>query len=148
MVRTRFPTGEHLLNNGACSGGLLHDGVITSHSSATKWEGQDKPDLHPAAQDIYDQVRTVIEGEGRVVGGGHGQCAEALLLSDRLRQLDPSGTSISTLDHVRRAMDGAQMYTVQIGPDRRGNFEHNEYKPPCRSCEIALGMAGIHAHTG
>ncbi|MFF2308506.1 YwqJ-related putative deaminase [Streptomyces sp. NPDC058128] len=107
-----------------------------------------KPDLHPAARDIYDQVRTMIEGEGRVVGGGHGQCAEALLLSDRLRRLDPSGTSISTLDQVRRAMDGAQMYTVQIGPDRRGHFEHNEYKPPCRSSEIALGMAGIHAHTG
>ncbi|MCX5393854.1 YwqJ-related putative deaminase [Streptomyces sp. NBC_00094] len=127
---------------------MLHDGVVTSHSSATKGSGQDKPDLHPAAQDLYDQVKERLEGQGVHPGGGHGKCAEANLISDRLRHLDPTGTSISSLDHVREALKDAQMYTVQIGRDRQGLFDHNEYKPPCRSCEIALDMAGITAYTG
>ncbi|WSV44217.1 YwqJ-related putative deaminase [Streptomyces sp. NBC_01077] len=148
LAKTRFPVGEHLLKDNTCSGGLLHDGVVTSHTSATKFEGQDKPALHPAAQDLYDQVRARIESEGRRPGAGHGQCAEALLLSDRLHQLDPSGTSISTLDHVRERMAGAQMYSVQIGRDPRGVLAHNDYKEPCRSCEIALDMAGIGAYAG
>lgn len=148
MAKTHFPPGENLLKDGACSGSMLHDGVITSHSSATKGVDQEKPDLHPAAQDIYDQVKARIEGEGRFPGGGHGQCAEANLISDRLRHLDPTGTSISSLDDVREALKGAQMYTVQIGQDRKKLFDHNEYKPPCRSCGIALEMAGITAYTG
>ncbi|MFE7553097.1 YwqJ-related putative deaminase [Streptomyces gardneri] len=148
LAKTRFPVGEHLLKDNACSGALLHDGVITSHSSATKWEGKDKPDLHPAAQDIYDQVKARAEAEGRNTGAGHGKCAEANLISDRLRQLDPSGTSIRTPEQVREAMSGAQMYSVQIGPEPRGHYAHNDYKPPCPSCAVALDMAGIAAYAG
>ncbi|MFI1715762.1 YwqJ-related putative deaminase [Streptomyces sp. NPDC053513] len=148
LAKTRFPVGEHLVKDNACAGGLLHDGVVTSQTSATKFEGQAKPDLHPAVQDIYDQVKARIEGDGGRPGAGHGQCAEPLLLSDRLRQLDPSGTNISTIDHVRDAMNGAQMYTVQVGRDPRGILKHNDYKEPCRSCAIALDMAGITAYAG
>ncbi|MFD2010202.1 YwqJ-related putative deaminase [Streptomyces narbonensis] len=148
LAKTRFPVGEHLLKDNACSGSLLHDGVVTSHSSTTKWEGQDKPNLHPAAQDIYDQVKARADAAGERTGAGHGKCAEANLLSDRLRQLDPDGTSIRTLDQVREAMNGAQMYSVQIGKDPKGLLAHNDYKAPCPSCAVALDMAGIAAYAG
>ncbi len=148
LAKTRFPVGEHLLKDNSCSGGLLHDGVVTSHTSATQYEGKDKPDLHPGAQQVYDEVKAIHDSQGTRPGAGHGKCAEAMLLSDRLRQLDPSGTSLTTIDKVREAMAGAQMYSVQIGRDRRGLLQHNDYKEPCPSCAIALDITGINAYAG
>nr|WP_314613541.1 YwqJ-related putative deaminase [Streptomyces sp. DSM 40976] len=148
LAKTHFPPGTNLLD-GSCSGSLLHDGTVTSHSSATKGAGQKVPDLHPAMQSIYDDVKAQIEGEGRNPGAGHGKCAEANLVSDRLRSLDPDGTSIKSADDVREAMKGSQVYSVQIGEQVKPHpLGHGEYKPPCRSCEIAMDMAGVSAYTG
>ncbi|RSS82348.1 hypothetical protein EF918_07355 [Streptomyces sp. WAC06614] len=148
LAKTHFPPGTNLLD-GSCAGSLLHDGVVTSHTSATKGAGQKFPDLHPALADIYQQVEAQIRANDGKPGAGHGKCAEAHLVSDRLRRLDPAGTSISTVDDVRKAMRGAQMYTVQIGNQVQPTpLAHGQYKEPCRSCRIALDMAGITAFTG
>ncbi|MCX4984178.1 YwqJ-related putative deaminase [Streptomyces sp. NBC_00572] len=148
LAKTHFPPGTNLLD-GSCSGSLLHDGVVTSHSSATKGAGQKTPDLHPAMQSIYDDVERQIKADGGFPGAGHGKCAEANLVSDRLRQLDPDGTGISSADHVRDAMRGSQVYSVQIGEQIKPHpLGHGEYKPPCRSCAIAMDMAGVTAYAG
>ncbi len=148
LAKTHFPPGTNLLD-GSCSGSLLHDGVVTSHSSTTKGAGQKTPDLHPAMQSIYDQVDQRIKAEGGFPGAGHGKCAEANLVSDRLRQMDPHGTGITSADQVRDAMKGSQVYSVQIGEQIKPHpLGHGEYKPPCRSCAIAMDMAGVTAYAG
>ncbi|MFI1659463.1 YwqJ-related putative deaminase [Streptomyces sp. NPDC020472] len=148
LAKTHFPPGTNLLD-GSCAGSLLHDGVVTSHSSATKGAGQKTPDLHPAMQSIYDQVEQRILAEDRYPGAGHGKCAEANLVSDRLRHLDPDGTGITSVDQVRDAMKGSQVYSVQIGEQIKPHpLGHGEYKPPCRSCALAMEMAGVTAYTG
>ncbi|MGA5195298.1 YwqJ-related putative deaminase [Streptomyces exfoliatus] len=81
-------------------------------------------------------------------GNGHGKCAEVALISDRLHQIDPNGTSIRTPEDVRKAMEGSLVHSVQIGNMRPGDDQllHGQYKPPCRSCERMLPLVGVIAH--
>ncbi|MBZ4322192.1 YwqJ-related putative deaminase [Streptomyces huiliensis] len=142
--------GKDGLKSG-CSGSLLHNGVITSHSSFSKKDGIAEPDTHPALKSIYDRVRDEINAEGKHhVGAGHGRCAEVALISDRLHQLDPTGQKIRTPEQVREALDGAVIHTQQIGdqPARKPGEEslyHGDHKPACRSCRRALPAMGVRA---
>ncbi|GGV07540.1 hypothetical protein GCM10010275_54700 [Streptomyces litmocidini] len=64
---------------------------------------------------IYDQVDRKIRAEGGSPGAGHGKCAGANLVSDRLRRLGPVGTGIASVGHVRDAVKGSQVHGAQIG---------------------------------
>ncbi|MFI8182964.1 YwqJ-related putative deaminase [Actinacidiphila glaucinigra] len=134
-----------------CAGSLLHDGVVTSHTSATGRHGQKVPEAHPVLQQVYDDIKAESDASDRpFTGAGHGKCAEVALISDRLHQLDPTGRSIRTVDDARDALAGSIIHSRQIGnlTDKDGNVEmaHGEYKPPCRSCARALPILGVHAH--
>ncbi|GAA0428206.1 YwqJ-related putative deaminase [Streptomyces luteireticuli] len=147
---TKADTGQDGLKSG-CSGSLLHNGVITSHSSMTKKDGIGQPKTHPALQGMYDKVAADMKAEGDFPGAGHGKCAEVALISDRLHQLDPTGQNIRTPEQAREAMQGAAVYTQQIGdmPARKPGevgLSHGDYKPPCRSCSRVLPALGIKAH--
>ncbi|MFD4322064.1 YwqJ-related putative deaminase [Streptomyces sp. NPDC058548] len=141
-----YPEGKHRLKT-ACAGTLLHDGTLTSHSSSTN-TGDSTMSTHPALKQILDRVENDIDAEGEYLGSGHGKCAEVSLISDRLHQLDPNGTSIVSQEDIRKAMDGSRVYSVQIGDMRPGADQllHGDYKPPCRSCERMLPLVGVIAH--
>jgi phage terminase Nu1 subunit (DNA packaging protein) len=136
--------GKDYLRSG-CAGSLLHNGVITSHTSTTqrnKGHEMTHPEVHPVLQGVLDKIKSR--------GAGHGKCAEISLISDRLRQIDPSGNSIKTVKDARHALSGSIIHTRQIGDmtDRAGGITlpHGEYKPPCRSCEHILPALGVTAH--
>ncbi|MFD7028270.1 YwqJ-related putative deaminase [Streptomyces sp. NPDC059917] len=141
-----YPDGKHRLKT-ACAGSLLHDGVLTVHSSSTATGGS-TTHPHPAMQGILDQVERDLTAENQPTGTGHGKCAEISLISDRLHQIDPTGTKITTPAQVQEAMRGSLVYSLQIGDLRPGEGQlfHGDYKPPCRSCSRVLPLAGVTAH--
>ncbi|WP_031510600.1 YwqJ-related putative deaminase [Streptomyces megasporus] len=142
-----YPIGKDRLAAG-CSGSLLHDGVITSHTSTTKKHGMKLPETHPVVADVLKQVEDELTAKGKKAGIGHGKCAEVSLVSDRLHQLDPDGTKIRTAEDAREALKGAMIHTRQIGESRsiEEPLSHGEYKKPCRSCEHMLPALGVTAH--
>ncbi|MBX9425382.1 hypothetical protein K4902_23835 [Streptomyces lateritius] len=141
-----YPEGKHRLKT-ACAGTLLHDGVLSSHTSNTGL-GDSQMSTHPALKQILDQVERDLKAADQNPGNGHGKCAEVALVSDRLHQLDPDGTKIVSGDDVQQAMKGSLVYSVQIGDLRPGEGQlfHGDYKPPCRSCSKMLPLAGVIAH--
>ncbi len=142
-----FPIGKDRLETG-CSGSLLHNGVITSHTSTTKKHGMKLPETHPTVADALKRAETEIATKGLDKGTGHGKCAEVSLISDRLHQLDPDGTRIRTVDDAREALKGAMVHSRQIGDiqTRNGMIFHGDYKPPCTSCAHMLPILGVTAH--
>ncbi|MFP8885784.1 YwqJ-related putative deaminase [Streptomyces mangrovi] len=142
-----YPVGKDRLTSG-CSGSLLHDGVITSHTSTTKKHGMKIPETHPAVADALRQAENEISAKGLDKGIGHGKCAEVSLISDRLHQLDPDGSKIRTVEDAREALRGAMVHSRQIGDiqTRDGTILHGDYKPPCTSCEHMLPVLGVKAH--
>ncbi|MGW7490871.1 YwqJ-related putative deaminase [Streptomyces sp. NPDC054786] len=90
-----------------CAGSLLHNGTVTSHTSAIrrkpvitpqdrkridagemeKPEPQLHPRAHPAVQKVLDDIEHDSKAQGGHPGSGHGNCAEVSLISDRLHQL-------------------------------------------------------------
>ncbi|MBW5483901.1 hypothetical protein GPJ59_18940 [Streptomyces bambusae] len=145
-VSNPYPEGKHRLKT-ACAGTLLHDGVLTTHSSNTSI-GNSQMNTHPALKQILDKVEQDMVAANLSPGNGHGKCAEVSLISDRLHHLDPTGTKIVTADDVQKAMKGSLVYSVQIGNLRPGEGQlfHGDYKPPCRSCARMLPLAGVIAH--
>ncbi|WKX72913.1 YwqJ-related putative deaminase [Streptomyces sp. XD-27] len=154
-ARGQTPPGKGRLDSG-CAGSLLHNGVITSHTSMQhkvpkniKGEERERakaaqgPHPHPAVRDLYDDIKAREEKIGR----GHGQCAEVALISDRLHQLDPTGQNIRTVEDARRALDGAVIDTRAIGdmtdPKTGEVTRHGEFLPACDSCKHALPALGI-----
>ena len=142
------PPGNNHLDSG-CAGSLLHDNVITAHSSTTKMHGQKLPRTHNVVENILKQVQDEAVTAGRKTGIGHGKCAEVSLISDRLHQLDPSGTKIRTADEARNALEGGAMHTRQIGDlyDRKTGAlvrAHGEFLAPCNTCKHVLPQLGIH----
>ncbi|SFL40316.1 YwqJ-related putative deaminase [Streptomyces pini] len=142
-----YPVGKDRLTSG-CSGSLLHDGVVTSHTSTTKKHGMKIPETHPAVADALKQVETELTEKGKRTGAGHGKCAEVSLISDRLHQIDPDGSKIRTVEDAREALSGAMVHTRQIGESvtSEENLTHGDYKKPCRSCEHMLPILGVTAH--
>ncbi|KAF0648630.1 hypothetical protein K701_17725 [Streptomyces fradiae ATCC 10745 = DSM 40063] len=133
----------------ACAGGLLHDGVLTTHSSSTKRHGQTQLDIHPALKSVLDHVEEQIRADGENPGAGHGKCAEIALVSDRLRGLESrDGRVIGNQEDIRSAMSGALVYSLQIGEQDSptGLKGHGDYKEPCRSCSRILPLIGVTAH--
>ncbi|MFF3270430.1 YwqJ-related putative deaminase [Streptomyces chrestomyceticus] len=154
-----------------CAGSLLHNGVITSHTSTTRRkpvfspqeaklikegkmerpEPQTRAAAHPVVRQVLDEIEAdKLAGGGRP-GVGHGNCAEVALISDRLHQMDPDGTRIRTPEEAREALDGSMVHTRQIGQQRNretGEIEidHGDYKEPCRSCSSMLPRLGVKAH--
>ncbi|MFJ9684029.1 YwqJ-related putative deaminase, partial [Streptomyces sp. NPDC101194] len=143
--------GQNQLNSG-CAGSLLHDNVISSHSSTTKMHGQKLPKTHQVLDDILKDVGNKLDAAGMKKGLGHGKCAEVSLIGDRLHQLDPTGSSIRTIDDARKALEGSVMHTRQIGNvyDRAtGELEraHGDFLAPCYTCRHVLPQLGIHVHS-
>ncbi|MFF9895454.1 YwqJ-related putative deaminase [Streptomyces longispororuber] len=143
--------GRHRLEKG-CAGSFLHDNVITVHSSTTKMHGQKLPRTHQVLQDILKQISDDVDA-GLIAkkGIGHGRCAEISLISDRLHQLDPSGSRIRTVDDARRALEGGVMHTRRIGDvfDRETgqlSRRHHDFMPPCDTCKHVLPQLGIRVH--
>jgi hypothetical protein len=154
------PDGQPVPGKGrikqGCSGALLHEGVLTGHSSVSKLKAnpqnpdpQQHLDVHPALRAVLDDVERQATAEGELVGTGHGQCAEVALISDRLHAIsERDGVDIRSAEDIRRVMDGAQVHTRQIGdmnPNRPGYLSHGEYKKPCPSCERMLPLVGVTA---
>ncbi|MEU7489532.1 YwqJ-related putative deaminase [Streptomyces sp. NPDC042319] len=143
--------GQNHLDTG-CAGSFLHDNVITVHTSTTKMHGQTLPHTHKVLDDMLQKIADdakagVIEKKG----SGHGKCAEISLISDRLRQLDPTGTQVRTIDDARRVFDGSVMHTRRIGDfviKKTGEVRnrHGDYFPPCDTCKHILPQLGIRAH--
>ncbi|WP_431771880.1 YwqJ-related putative deaminase [Streptomyces cucumeris] len=150
------PPGENLLASG-CAGSFLHDNVITVHTSTTKMHGQKVPNTHHVLEGVLKDVGEMLDalkaekGKAYGRGQGHGKCAEISLISDRLHQLDPTGTSIRTVDDAKQALEGSAMHTRQIGDvhDAEGNLvrSHGDYLKPCRTCEHVLPRLGIRPHS-
>ncbi|MER6353173.1 YwqJ-related putative deaminase, partial [Streptomyces sp. NPDC001634] len=144
------PSGQNHLTTG-CAGSFLHDNVITAHTSTTKMHGQKLPHTHQVLQGILKQISDDVDaGVLPGKGTGHGKCAEISLISDRLHQLDPSGTQIRTAADARRLLEGSVMHTRKIGDFIRRDGEvvgrHNDYLPPCDTCKHILPALGIRAH--
>ena len=145
------PPGEHKLQSG-CAGSLLHDNVITAHTSTTKFSGQRLPHTHPVLKDLLDKIDTDWK-EGRIPkkGQGHGKCAEVSLIGDRLAALDPTGETIRGLADAKQALEGAVIHTRRIGDytdlATGDTWEHGGYLPPCDTCKHILPALGIHPHS-
>lgn len=144
-----IPPGKHLLNDG-CAGSLLHDGVITSHTSMTKFGVHNTPRTHPVLKGLLDRIEADFDaGLIPKKGSGHGKCAEIALISDRLALLERNGTPIRTLGDARQALEGAQIHTRRIGDfvlRRTGEVlhRHKDYLAPCDTCKHILPELGIH----
>ncbi|WP_223736155.1 YwqJ-related putative deaminase [Streptomyces purpurogeneiscleroticus] len=146
------PPGQNHLKTG-CAGSFLHDNVVTAHSSTTKMHGQGLPHTHKVLADILKQIDD--DAKAGVIdkkGSGHGKCAEISLISDRLAQLDPTGTQIRTIGDARRVLDGGVMHTRRIGDfviKRTGEVRgrHGDYLPPCDTCKHVLPQLGIQPHS-
>ncbi|WP_354381892.1 YwqJ-related putative deaminase [Streptomyces sp. PvR034] len=139
------PTGKDRVKQG-CAGALLHDGVITSHTSSQKKDGQSLPTTHPVLASLYQDVSDAHDRGELEKGRGHGKCAEVSLVSDRLHALEASGHKITTPDEAAKALSGSVMHTVTTGdqPDRDRNIvPHGSYIPPCRSCDPVMKRLGI-----
>ncbi|MGW7573588.1 YwqJ-related putative deaminase [Streptomyces sp. NPDC054765] len=162
----RTPGGDRKVEG--CAGSLLHNGTVTSHTSTNKRKPiitptvkkmidkgemekpkpQTNPEAHPVVQQVLDDIASDPSIER---GRGHGNCAEVSLISDRLHQLDPDGTQITTPEHAREALAGSAIHTRQIGEERDRetgeiNLGHGDYKAPCRSCETMLPRLGVRPH--
>ena len=154
-----------------CAGSFLHNGTITAHTSSVRRKisqtqkeidsgaaaptPQEHPKAHPALQQLLDDIKDRQVEAGKKPGVGHGNCAEVALVSDRLHQMDPTGTRIRTPEDARRALEGGVMHTRQIGELREKDPEtgkkvtklrHGDIKEPCRSCEHMLPALGISVH--
>ncbi|WP_171170975.1 YwqJ-related putative deaminase [Streptomyces sp. I05A-00742] len=143
-----------------CAGSLLHNGVITSHTSfqrlkisgdlppdrAARGHAAQTPTIHPAVQQALDDIEADAAAGRGTKSIGHGNCAEVALISDRLHQMDPNGTHIRTPEDARNALDGAVVHTRQIGRQKGVEpLEHGDYKRPCDSCETMLPRLGVRA---
>ncbi|GAA2448963.1 YwqJ-related putative deaminase [Streptomyces macrosporus] len=147
-TRGQQPTGRDRLTQG-CSGVLLHNDVVTPHTSMQGKGPQKDPMRHAVVDDIMADIERRDANGELVKGRGHGKCAEVALISDRLYQLDPTGQSIRTVDDARRALEGSVMHTVAIGDMRAPDgsiTEHGSFLPPCRSCEPMLEALNITVH--
>ncbi|MEV5485038.1 MULTISPECIES: YwqJ-related putative deaminase [Streptomyces] len=162
----RTPGGDRKADG--CAGSLLHDGTVTSHTSTNKRKPiitpadkklidkgemeKPKPQTNPEAHPVVQQVLDDIASDPTIERGrGHGNCAEVSLISDRLHQLDPDGTRITTPEEARQALTGSAIHTRQIGEERdRETGEitlgHGDYKAPCRSCSSMLPKLGVRPH--
>ncbi|WP_308122401.1 YwqJ-related putative deaminase [Streptomyces sp. TRM70350] len=145
------PAGKNRLESG-CAGSFLHDNVITVHTSTTKMHGQKLPQTHQVLKDILKEISDQAAANGAKTGLGHGKCAEVSLISDRLHQLDPTGTAILTVHDARAALEGGVMHTRQIGDviDRETGqviSSHNDFLPPCNTCKHVLPQLGIRVHS-
>ncbi|MEW2435061.1 YwqJ-related putative deaminase [Streptomyces caniferus] len=162
----RTPGGDRKADG--CAGSLLHDGTVTSHTSTNKRKPiitpadkklidkgemeKPKPQTNPEAHPVVQQVLDDIAADPTIERGrGHGNCAEVSLISDRLHQLDPDGTGITTPEEARQALAGSAIHTRQIGEERdRETGEitlgHGDYKAPCRSCSSMLPKLGVRPH--
>ncbi|MFI9308356.1 YwqJ-related putative deaminase [Streptomyces triculaminicus] len=131
----------------ACAGSLLHDNVITSHTSMTKMHGQKLPETHPVLKDLLDRIEA--DSKAELIppkGSGHGKCAEIALINDRIKMLEANGVKIQSLDDARRALEGAKIHTRKIGDFyRHGELvhPHGDYLPPCGTCTHILPELGI-----
>lgn len=137
-----IPPGRNRRDSG-CAGSFVHNDVMTTHTSTTKMHGQKAPETHPVIRDMLQQVADAAEGK---VGLGHGKCAEISLISDRLHQVDPSGTQLGTIPEARAVLEGGVMHTRQIGDLASRDEEsarHGDFLPPCRTCAQILPQLGI-----
>ncbi|MGW2848342.1 YwqJ-related putative deaminase, partial [Streptomyces sp. NPDC001274] len=143
--------GQNSLTTG-CAGSFLHDSTITAHTSTTKMHGQTLPHTHKVLEGILKQIDNDAKaGIIEKTGSGHGKCAEISLISDRLSQLDPTGTNIRTIDDARRALEGGTMHTRRIGDyviKKTGEVRarHGDFLPPCDTCKHILPQLGIRVH--
>ncbi|WP_157756977.1 toxin glutamine deamidase domain-containing protein [Plantactinospora sp. KBS50] len=128
---------------------LTPDGQITTHTSMTADKSTNpvtNPAPHPVAQQILDRIKQQVEQPG----AGHGKCAEVALVSDALyrlqRQWEAAGRPGGDFEaYARSALAGAKIVTHQVNPAVDGDvrYEHGNYRPPCRSCEVFLSDLGI-----
>ncbi|WP_405133488.1 YwqJ-related putative deaminase [Nocardia sp. NBC_01388] len=146
--RLNVPKGQTKIKDG-CAGTLLHDGLLTAHTSMTKLGNHVTPDTHPVIQHLLDEIKAGRDA-GRIdkIGMGHGKCAEIALISDRLAKLEDSGARISSLAAAKAFLEGAQIHTRTVGEliQRRTGIvlrRHNEYIPPCDTCKHVLPQLGI-----
>jgi hypothetical protein len=129
-----------------CSCGLLKDDEVTAHTSMQAAVKGQTPNVHPALQNVLDDMKT----DGGATGAGHGKCGEVATISDALWKKDPEGTQITSLDDLKGALknsDGSNssVYSTIIGDSTNGDLKHGDYLPPCNSCSRMLPKIEVNA---
>ncbi|WP_432835361.1 toxin glutamine deamidase domain-containing protein [Dactylosporangium sp. CA-092794] len=139
------------------AGALLtpEDSSITTHTSVRPMrhgDGRAPTDLnvHPEAQRVLDRIKAVADSEPGVRSGqNHGRCAEVVLVSDRLyeleRQWQAEGRPGEFAEYARDKLRGGVVATHWIGDNTLLEQEHGDYAPPCNSCEPFLREFGIES---
>ncbi|WP_432985979.1 toxin glutamine deamidase domain-containing protein [Dactylosporangium sp. CA-233914] len=137
------------------AGALLtpEDPTVTSHTSARPMKHGDgsttELQIHPEARRVLDEIKAAAEHDpDKRVGQNHGKCAEVVLVSDRLYELErqwneqgrPGGDFPA---YAREQMRDGVVSTHWIGDGSRQ--EHGDFAPPCDSCGPFIKDFGIES---
>ncbi|WP_433613736.1 toxin glutamine deamidase domain-containing protein [Dactylosporangium sp. CA-139114] len=136
------------------AGALLtpEDPTISSHTSTRpmKHDNGTATDVrvHPEAQRVLDDIKAAAEHDpGKRIGQNHGKCAEVVLVSDKLyeleRQWHEAGEPGDFGTYAREQLRDGVVATHWIGEG--GRQEHGDYAPPCASCEPFVQDFGLHS---
>jgi len=113
------------------AGALLVDGTIHTHTSV---RGDLAPELHPVVRRFLNELPTAQRERF------FGWCAEAVLVSNRLYQVESAGARLS-LTAARAALWGARMRITRVR--ETDDPAHGQPQPPCRSCAALLDWFGV-----
>ncbi|GLL07552.1 toxin glutamine deamidase domain-containing protein [Dactylosporangium matsuzakiense] len=126
--------------------------TIRSHTSTRPMKAGDGSvrhlELHPEAARVLDEIKAAAarDPDGRT-GINHGRCAEVVLVSDKLYELEaqwraagePGDFPVFAREQLRDGVVG----THWIG---EGTYqEHGDYAPPCDTCGPFIEDFGIHS---
>jgi len=120
----------------ATAAALLSGSDLTTHTSV---KGDPGPALHPVVQRFLDELP--VEQRERYAG----RCAEAVVVSDRLRHLEATSGEILSAIPARAALWGARLTVVAVREPE--DPTHRSQLVPCRSCAALLEWLGIELVT-
>ncbi|GAA2264121.1 MULTISPECIES: SUKH-3 domain-containing protein [Kitasatospora] len=105
--------------------------------SLTSLQGDGQPNLHPSVQAFLDSLPPSQREPFT------GYCAESLLVSDQLWQLDAerSDGSVCSLEQARPHFAGSAIISRAVREP--GDPEHGQQILPCRSCTALLEAVGV-----
>ncbi|MFI5906774.1 toxin glutamine deamidase domain-containing protein [Dactylosporangium sp. NPDC051541] len=127
--------------------------TIRSHTSARPMKHPDGStthlDVHPEAKRVLDDIKAAAarDPEQRL-GINHGKCAEVVLVSDKLFELEAQWREAGEPGGDFPAWAREQMRDGVVGTHWVGDGkyqEHGEYAPPCDSCGPFIEDFGLHS---
>jgi hypothetical protein len=119
----------------ATSGALSVGDTVFAHTSV---KGDGEPDLHPVIRDFFDALPTHLREPYL------GRCAEAVLVSDALWQMQQEWGDERMDDDWARESFRVNAGAVTVTRIREaGDPTHGAFQPPCRACAAMLEYVGI-----